>query len=279
MTVNQIEKKFITKDGSKVFYNRTGINKTLTQDIVRNYFSLSPAILGDKKRRKIEFNKIVEEHIHVKFCNIYKEISDTEWASFFASIVIPIKIALRFAEPIISSNDPEKTKKMNVNRYTADLSDTEKMTIVASGCAKLKVDVDVVHKHSDILQYYILNDIAKMQELMSETMTGTKNDNQIKEAVRFAIDFFDNSMYSNDLDLNNEYYKKFIAGDLNSFVHNLNATLFGAVDIVTKKGPLIVKGYVEKQKPKANKKYVKHPRPNKNEKSFKPGYKIFHSEM
>lgn len=279
MTVNQIEKKFITKDGSKVFYNRTGINKTLTQDIVRNYFSLSPAILGDKERRKIEFNKIVEEHIHVKFCNIYKENSDTEWASFFASIVIPIKIALRFAEPIISSNDPEKTKKMNVNRYTADLSDTEKMTIVASGCAKLKVDVDVVHKHSDILQYYILNDIAKMQELMSETMTGTKNDNQIKEAVRFAIDFFDNSMYSNDLDLNNEYYKKFIAGDLNSFVHNLNATLFGAVDIVTKKGPLIVKGYVEKQKPKANKKYVKHPRPNKNEKSFKPGYKIFHSEM
>ena len=271
MTVNQIEKKFITKDGSKVFYNRTCINKTLTQDIVRNYFSLSPAILGDKKRRKIEFNKIVEEHIHVKFCNIYKENSDTEWASFFASIVIPIKIALRFAEPIISSNDPEKTKKMNVNRYTADLSDTEKMAIVASGCAKLKVDVDVVHKHSDILQYYILNDIAKMQELMSETMTGTKNDNQIKEAVRFAIDFFDNSMYSNDLDLNNEYYKKFIAGDLNSFVHNLNATLFGAVDIVTKKGPLIVKGYVEKQKPKANKKYVKHPRPNKNEKSFKPG--------
>ena len=61
MTVNQIEKKFITKDGSKVFYNRTGINKTLTQDIVRNYFSLSPAILGDKKRRKIEFNKIIEE--------------------------------------------------------------------------------------------------------------------------------------------------------------------------------------------------------------------------
>ena len=279
MTVNQIEKKFITKDGSKVFYNRTGINKTLTQDIVRNYFSLSPAILGDKKRRKIEFNKIVEEHIHVKFCNIYKENSDTEWASFLASIVIPIKIALRFAEPIISSNDPEETKKMNVNRYTADLSDTEKMAIVASGCAKLKVDVDVVHKHSDILQYYILNDIAKMQELMSETMTGTKNDNQIKEAVRFAIDFFDNSVYSNDLDLNNEYYKKFIAGDLNSFVHNLNATLFGAVDIVTKKGPLIVKGYVEKQKPKANKKYVKHPRPNKNEKSFKPGYKIFHSEM
>ena len=268
MTVNQIEKKFITKDGSKVFYNRTGINKTLIQDIVRIYFSLSPVVVGDKKRRKIEFNKIIEDHIHVKFCNIYKENSDTEWTSFFASIVIPIKIALGFAEPIISSSDPEKTKKMNVNRYTADLSDIEKMTIVASGCAKLKVDADVVHKHSDILQYHILNDIAKMQELMSETMTGTKDDNQVKEAVRFAIDFFDNSMYSNDLDLNNEYYKKFIAGDLNSFVHNLNATLFDAYDVVTRKGPLIVEGYVERQKPKANKKHVKHPRPNK--KVFNP---------
>ena len=269
MTVNQIEKKFITKDGSKVFYNRTGINKTLIQDIVRIYFSLSPLVLGDKKRRKIEFNKIIEDHIHIKFCNIYKENSDTEWTSFFASTVIPIKIALGFAEPIISSSDPEKTKKMNVNRYTADLLDTEKMTIVASGCAKLKVDADVVHKHSDILQYHILNDIAKMQELMSETMTGTKDDNQVKEAVRFAIDFFDNSMYSNDLDLN-EYYKKFIAGDLNSFVHNLNATLFDAYDVVTRKGPLIVEGYVERQKPKANKKHVKHPRPNK---------KVFNPEM
>ena len=271
MTVNQIEKKFITKDGSKVFYNRTGINKTLTQDIVRNYFSLSPVILSDKKRRKIEFNKIIEEHIHVKFCNIYRENSATEWASFFASIVIPIKIALGFAKPSISSDDPEKTKKMNVNRYTANLTDEDKMTIVASGCAKLKVDIDSIHNHSDILQYYVLNDIAKMQKLMSETMTGTPDDSQVKEAVRFAIDFFDNSMYSNNLDLNNEYYKKFIAGDLNSFVNNLNTTFFGAFDIVNRKGPLVVEGYVERQKPKTNKKSVKRPRPNKNKKPNKSG--------
>lgn len=271
MTVNQIEKKFITKDGSKVFYNRTGINKILTQDIVRNYFSLSPVILSDKKRRKIEFNKIIEEHIHIKFCNIYRENSATEWASFFASIVIPIKIALGFAKPTISSDDPEKTKKMNVNRYTADLTDAEKKTIVASGCAKLKVDVDSVHKHSDILQYYSVNDIAKMQKLMSETMTGTPDDSKVKEAVRFAIDFFVNSMYSPDLDLNNEYYKKFIAGDLNSFVNNLNRTFYGAYCVVARKGTLVVEGYVERQNPKTNKKSIKRPRPNKNKKSNKSG--------
>lgn len=271
MTVNQIEKKFITKDGSKVFYNRTGINKTLTQDIVRNYFSLSPVILSDKKRRKIEFNKIIEEHVHVKFCNIYRENSATEWASFFASIVVPIKIALGFATPSISSDDPEKTEKMNVNRYTADLTDAEKMTIVSAGCAKLKVDVDVIHNHNNILQYYLMDDIAKMQELMSETMTGTPDDSQVKEAVRFAIDFFNNSMYSTDLDLNNEYYKKFIAGDLNSFVRKLNKTFFNAYMIIAEKGPLIVEGYVEKQKSKTNKKSVKRPRPNKNKKSNKSG--------
>ena len=152
MTVKQLEKKFKKEQGGIVRVDRRGLNREFACDIIRQWLTAS-----DEFRTKdaVKHFTSVLDNIHIKFGNFWLADTEKEWKSFYAAIVVPMKVAFGLSIPYTTSDgNSDKTKELNVNHYVdVTLTTEQKEALVACGLNKPYLTRDIVLKQFDLLPF------------------------------------------------------------------------------------------------------------------------------
>ena len=155
MTVKQLEKKFKKEQGGIVRVDRRGLNREFACDIIRQWLTAS-----DEYRTKdaVKHFTAVLDNIHIKFGNFWLADTEKEWRSFYAAVVVPMKIAFGMSIPYTTVSDgngnSDTTKQLNVNHYVdATLTTEQKESLVACGLNKPYLTRDICMKQFDLLPF------------------------------------------------------------------------------------------------------------------------------
>lgn len=153
MTVKQLEKKFKKEQGGIIHVDRRGLNREFANDILRQWLTAS-----DEYRTKDAVKHFTEvlDNVHIKFGNFWLADTEKEWRSFYAAVVVPMKIAFGMSIPYttVSDGNSDKTKQLNVNHYVdASLSSEQKEALVACGLNKPYLTRDIVLKQFELLPF------------------------------------------------------------------------------------------------------------------------------
>ena len=153
MTVKQLEKKFKKEEqGGIVRVDRRGLNREFACDIIRQWLTAS-----DEYRTKDAIKHFTEvlDNVHIKFGNFWLADTEKEWKSFYAAIVVPMKIAFGLSIPYTTSDgNSDKIKELNVNHYVdVTLTEQQKEALVACGLNKPYLTRDICMKQFELLPF------------------------------------------------------------------------------------------------------------------------------
>lgn len=176
MTVTQMERKFVVIEKDNKRFNRLEINKEFAKQILKHYFAVSAnrkATDTDKQNAFAESVQIVNN----RFCNLYGAQAQKEWSTFYASVVLPLKIGLGLTLPHI------KTDGM-VNKYS-DITDKERKAILSCGVCRLKLTKKVLASHLRVFPFsQPVNKESSVDDFCKkEYFDGDCTDGELKDAV------------------------------------------------------------------------------------------------
>lgn len=153
MTVKQLEKKFKKEEqgGGIIRVDRRGLNREFACDIIRQWLTAS-----DEYRTKDAVKHFTEvlDNVHIKFSNFWLADTEKEWKSFYAAVVVPMKVAFGLSIPYTTSDgNTDATKKINVNHFNVTLTEEQKLALVACGLNKPYLTREVCLKQIDLLPF------------------------------------------------------------------------------------------------------------------------------
>ena len=139
MTITQMQQKFIKCNEAGRNFNRVAINREFVDELVNLYND-------NLDKPSEEAFKDAVTQVNNRFKALYGDRYESEWRSFYASVIIPIKIAFGLTVPIVSTN-------AIVNSYKQNLSDEEKRAIIACGVCKKTLTIERFNTHMNILMF------------------------------------------------------------------------------------------------------------------------------